>query len=338
MCGVHDDIIIFGETWEEFSSNFEKVIARLDDHNFVLKANKCVIGTSSVECLGHICDGEGVRLTEKRVQKVLECPEPKTPTGLRRFIGLCNAFRDHVDGLAHVQGALTKLAAIKKNYKSTFYWEKPQQDAFNEMKDLVRQHHKLFHLTYTHPIVLRTDASQTGVGALLLQVVDGKEQPIVFLSQKFSGPATRWSTIEQEAYGVYWAITKLHSYLMGHPFYVETDHKNLVYIDESSSAKITRWRLQLQQYNFQVVHIAGRTNVVADALSRSFEDETVDEDDSYQTDPRDPIVTKVYYTHVSQPRVAGEPVAASDDLVTHPTTGAIVKRRRNVTRKGRRTS
>ena len=67
----------------------------------------------------------------------------------------------------------------------------------------------LYHLTYKHPIVLRTDASNTGCGAVLLQIVNDKEQPALFLSQAFSGPATRWPTIEQEAYSVFWSITKL---------------------------------------------------------------------------------------------------------------------------------
>jgi hypothetical protein len=100
--------------------------------------------------------------------------------------------------------------------------------------------------------------------------VNGKEQPILFLSKTFSDVATRWPTIEQEAYAIFWCVTSLESYLLGQFFFLEIDHRNLVYIDTALSPKIIRWRLRLQEYNFQVVHIPGKQNVVADALFRCF--------------------------------------------------------------------
>ena len=91
---------------------------------------------------------------------------------------------------------------------------------------------------------------------------------MAYLSKTFSETERRWSTIEQETYAVYWAITSWESYLLGHQFEVQTDHKNILWLYKSPVPKLLRWRLRLQEYDFIVRHVAGKDNVVADALSR----------------------------------------------------------------------
>jgi hypothetical protein len=66
----------------------------------------------------------------------------------------------------------------------------------------------LYTVDYQFPLVLRTDASIVGVGAILFQPVEGVERPLAYVSQKFSGAASRWSTIDQEAYAVVFAVRK----------------------------------------------------------------------------------------------------------------------------------
>jgi hypothetical protein len=124
-------------------------------------------------------------------------------------------------------------------------------------------------------MLLRTDASEFGVGGVLLQVFvhpDGttEEQVIVMCSKKFSDAATRWCTIEQEAYGIFNAVEHFQYYLRGVKFIIETDHANLVWIEASMVPKIIRWRMYLQSFNFEILHIAGKLDIVADALFRLF--------------------------------------------------------------------
>ena len=120
---------------------------------------------------------------------------------------------------------------------------------------------------YDHPLRVRTDASVDGCGAMLFQVIGGHEIPAAYLSKTFSESERNWSTIEQETYGVFWAITIWDYYLLGHTFELETDHKNILWLYRRNVPKILRWRLRLQEFNFSVRHLSGVKNVVMDGLS-----------------------------------------------------------------------
>ena len=183
------------DTWEEFLVNVDKVLTRLEEKRVVVKLKKCFFGTPEVEFLGHIVNSTGIRLSTKRTQAVLDMPIPTDTHKLRRFLGLCNSFRDYIPNFAWMEQPLNKLAATKKNGR--FSWLDEHTVAYESLKVAVSRCTQLFFLTYTDPIILRTDASNIGIGAVLLQISKGKEQPIMFLSKTFSDVATRWPTIEQ---------------------------------------------------------------------------------------------------------------------------------------------
>ena len=123
----------------------------------------------------------------------------------------------------------------------------------------------------TKKFVLRTDASGTGVGAVLLQYHDNVPHPVAYASRKLLDRETRYSTIERELLAVVWAIQRFKYYLLGATFILEVDHKPLVYLNKfkGDNARLMRWALWLQAFHFQIVHIDGRDNVGADFLSRS---------------------------------------------------------------------
>jgi len=109
-----------------------------------------------------------------------------------------------------------------------------------------------------------------GVGMVLSQLV---HQVILFAFQKFSDQARRWSTIEQEAYAVFWSVKTCEFYLRFKPFVLESDHANLQWMEASLVAKVIRWRIYLQGFTFMLRHIPGKRNAVADWLSRNHPDE-----------------------------------------------------------------
>jgi hypothetical protein len=99
-------------------------------------------------------------------------------------------------------------------------------------------------------------------------VIDGKEHPIQFISKAFDKVQLRWATGEKEAYAIFHAIKKLKPLIRDLKFTLRTDHKNLTYINNHASEKVMRWKLELQQYDFDIEHIAGVKNEVADSFSR----------------------------------------------------------------------
>ena len=135
----------------------------------------------------------------------------------------------------------------------------------------------LYYPNYELEWILRTDASEYGVGGVLFQVFihlksGTKElQPIFCVSAKFSPQALKWAIIEKEAYGIYFSVKKLAYFLRGKQFILETDHANLIWMEASIVPKIMRWRIYLQSFVDAVLkRIPGKDNQVADNFSRTF--------------------------------------------------------------------
>ncbi len=156
------------------------------------------------------------------------------------------------------------------NWSDESSWTKDYRKEFNNFKQVVANSFHLFYPDYNLPWTLRVDASQLGVGGVLLQEKDGVKQPIMCISSKFSDPATRWSTIEQEAYAMYYAVYKLSYYLRCKEFVLETDHRNLIWMSSSIVPKIIRWYIYLNSFKFHVRHIPDKVNIIADMLSRQW--------------------------------------------------------------------
>ena len=151
-------------------------------------------------------------------------------------------------------------------------WTHAGDEAFFTLKGLVNACPKLYYIDYKLPIVLCTDASDYAIGAYLYQVErkDGvdKQQPIRFLSKSLTGAQLRWSTIEKEAYAIYYALTKLEDLLGGVSFTIKTDHNNLIFMNNAGSKKVLNWKLAIQHFDFFIEHIKGEQNIIADAFTR----------------------------------------------------------------------
>ena len=122
---------------------------------------------------------------------------------------------------------------------------------------------------FTRTFVLQTDASGVGAGAVLSQGEE-EDQPIAYFSRKLLPREKSYSTVEKECLAIVLAVKNFKAYLLGRSFIVQTDHRTLQWLNQfkEKNARLTRWSLILQPYNFIVQHRRGQANANADALSR----------------------------------------------------------------------
>ena len=155
-------------------------------------------------------------------------------------------------------------------------WLDIHQESFDKLKGEICKDSVLKNPDFNRKFILQTDASQIGMGAVLQQEFEDGRHPVMFISKKFSGAECNYAVIEKECYAIVWAVKMLWVYLEGKEFTVISDHAPLqwLYRMKTSNQRLLRWNLILQEFKFSVSHIAGKANIVADALSRC--DEGVD--------------------------------------------------------------
>ena len=122
----------------------------------------------------------------------------------------------------------------------------------------------------TKPFVLRTDVSDIGIRAVLLQKHGDKLFPVAYASKKLLPRERAYSVMEKECLGVVWAVKRFSVYLYGAPFVLQTNHQPLAYLIQSKfiNGRITWWALFLQPYRITIEAIKGSQNVGAGYLSR----------------------------------------------------------------------
>ena len=108
------------------------------------------------------------------------------------------------------------------------------------------------------------------MGAVLEQEFDDGRHPILFISKKLSGAACNYAVVEKECFAIFWAVKTLRNFLEGKEFTINTDHAPLQWLHKmkTSNQRLLRWSLILQEFSFTISYIAGKTNIVADVLSR----------------------------------------------------------------------
>ena len=265
-----DDIIVHGATEEEFLARLRKVLKRLREYKVTVNPSKCRFGLSEIEYVGHVIDPTGLNFSQDKKDKVRDFPLPVMAKHVKSFIGLANYFRDHIHNHSSIMVPLQKMIL---NYEKSrkVVWTEEAKESFEHIKKAISDCAKLYFIdddTNTNPVFLYTDASDYGIGAYLYQVKDDKEHPIQFISKAFDKTQLNWHTGEKEAYAIIYAIRKLKPLLRDIHFTLKTDHKNLTYINEHPSAKVNRWKLDLMEYNFDIEHVPGVNNQVADSFSR----------------------------------------------------------------------
>ena len=262
-----DDIIVYAKNEEEFIRRLKAIFERFRQYKLTLNPNKCRFGLSNVEYLGHLIDEKGITFTREKLTKIIEFRELNTQKDLKQFIGLANYFSSHIQNYAIVAKPLNKLMNPYKP-RLTIKWTQEGKEALIALKAAINNCPKLFYVDSTSPIHVKTDASDYGIGGYLYQIIDDIEVPIAFISKSLVNEQLRWHVPEKECYAIIYSLKKWDYLLKDRKFILHTDHKNLTYIDTGTSAKVYRWKLEMQEYDFDIVYLPGVDNQVADDFSR----------------------------------------------------------------------
>ncbi|XP_038057353.1 uncharacterized protein LOC119728962 [Patiria miniata] len=263
-----DDILVYTETWEDHMVTLEEVLQRLRNAGLTARPTKCCIGFKSLKFLGHTI-GEGiVKPHQDKVDQVLKAERPRTKKQVRSFLGLVGFYRKFIPNFSAIAAPLSDLT--KKGNPNKVNWSDAQDVAFETLKRRVASAPILHLPNFDKQFILQTDASDIGIGAVLMQEEDGVKFPISYVSRKLLPREAKYSVIERECLALVWAIKKFHFFLYGKEFILETDHRPLSYLARTkmTNSRIMRWALSLQPYRYRIIAIKGKDNVGADFLSR----------------------------------------------------------------------
>ena len=270
-----DDICIGANTVDEMVAKVTALMEFCSHYNLRLKREKCQLCVGAVRHLGFVVSEEGKSLDPARVDSLINMRAPGNVKALKSLLGSFSFVRGWLADASTTTAPLTDLLSTAAK-KRGWLWGKAQEDALAELKILAQTAPILGKLDPRLPIHIYVDASDVGVGAVMVQwVMDEasgklKARAISYKSRRFSERERNWVVGEKEAYACKYALEKFREDILLHPdVTLHCDHHNMLSMWSCASAKIARWRLYMQQFEpFKIVHVPGRDNVVADALSR----------------------------------------------------------------------
>lgn len=261
-----DDILLFSSSFSDHLVRLEQIFTRLREANLKLKLKKCKFGLKRITFLGHLITSEGVAPDPDKVKAITEIAEPTKVEELRSFLGLASYYRKFIRGFSEVAAPLTALL----HQGTKFCFDQNCKNSFLKLKDLLVSSPILVYPDFSNEFTITTDASCLGLGAVLSQQRDCAEHPVHYASRTLLKSEKNYTITELEALGVVWAVKYFRQYLAGKHFTIVTDHAALKWLmtTDHSSQRLTRWRLCLQEYDFDIIYRAGKSIGTVDGLSR----------------------------------------------------------------------
>jgi hypothetical protein len=190
-----DDIVVFAPTVSQHLERLETVLQRIDKAGLKLKLSKCSFLEQSLKVLGYIVNSEGLSPDPAKIAAVHDFPTPRTVKEVQGFLGLCSYYRKFVPGFAVLARALSNLT--KKAQR--FVWGEEQQRSFETLKTLLTTPPILAHPRYELPMEVHCDASQYGIGAVLVQQHEGKERVLAYASRLLSNPKINYTRLRRKS-------------------------------------------------------------------------------------------------------------------------------------------
>ncbi|MEL7520618.1 MAG: RNase H-like domain-containing protein, partial [Cyanobacteria bacterium J06553_1] len=263
-----DDVLICTETIQEHQERLRRVFQRLQQASLTINPAKCKFFQDSLTFLGHTISGKGIQPNLLKVKAVRDYPSPSNPKEIKQFLGLAGFYRGFVKNYGHIAAPMTDL--LKKDAK--FDWGEREEQAFKSLKEALTTAPILAFPDYGLPFHLYTDASNIGLGAVLMQRIAGHPKPIAFASRVLSQTERRYHTTDKEMLAAVWGLQHFREIILGYKVILWTDHNPITTtLDDSYKdphGRKARYQLTIADFDVKINYIKGVNNTPPDALSR----------------------------------------------------------------------
>ena len=264
-----DDILIASETMEEHMEDLKRVFDILEANGLVVNRKKCILGKSSIEFLGHLVDANGIRPLPEKVEAIRRVKAPTTVKELQRFLGMVNYYRRFIPKAAHHLFFLFEALGDKPK---RLQWDKNMQESFDAIKNALANATMLHHPDSALPLAITSDASNVAIGAVIEQRGPKGWEPLAFFSKKLSDSQQKWSPYDRELHAAHKSVRHFKHMVEGRSFTLYTDHQSLIPSmakkTEAQTARQANQLSEISEYTTDIRYLEGKSNVVADALSR----------------------------------------------------------------------
>ncbi|WOH07597.1 hypothetical protein DCAR_0727029 [Daucus carota subsp. sativus] len=257
-----DDILVYSKSKSEHEEHLRIALQILRENQLYAKLSKCEFWLDHVVFLGHVISSKGIEVDPKKIEAIWNWEVPKNVTEVRSFLGMAGYYRRFVEGFSKIAGPMTKL--LRKNVP--FQWTEEAQQSFDELKRRLTSAPVLTTPSGQGGFVVYSDASQQGLGCVLMQY--GKV--IAYASRQLRPHEKSYPVHDLELAAIVFALKIWRHYLYGETFQISTDHKSLKYLmsQKELNMRQRRWVELLKDYDCTLEYHPGKANIVADALSR----------------------------------------------------------------------
>jgi hypothetical protein len=287
-----DDFILNTETIEEHEEEGLKLFETMKQANIKCSKNKSEMVTQEVQFLGNTINNGNIYPSKNRANAINQKPQPQLLNELQAWLGTANYLRRYIKDYAEITQPLYQMMDLKNvpkhlrkkngapNGKKIYVkWTEQTNKCFEKLKETLCSNFVLALPDFTKEMILTTDASDKGYGAVLEQEFETNGikslQPLEYYSRSYTNAQKNYSTTEKELLAVVMAVEHFHTYLYGKKFIIYTDHlpNTLLVTKSNPHHRVERWMMRLQLYEFEMKYKPGNQNILADFLSRPQENE-----------------------------------------------------------------
>ncbi|GJR69650.1 reverse transcriptase domain-containing protein [Tanacetum coccineum] len=261
-----DDFSVFGDSFSMCLANLDKMLKRCEDTKLDLNWEKSHFMVKEGIVLGHKISKREIEVYKAKIDVISKLPHPTTVKGIRSFLGHAGFYRRFIKDFSKISRPMTHL--LEKN--TPFIFSEDCILAFQTLKKKLTEALILIAPNWDQPFEIMCGANNYAIGAVLGQRIKKHFRPIHYASKTMTEAETNYTTTKKEMLAVVYAFEKFRSYLIMNKSFVYTDHSALKYLfnKKDAKARLLRWVLLLQEFDFKVIDTKGAENCAAGHLSR----------------------------------------------------------------------